>query len=157
MKDPGDEAFEQEWGEAHEEMPAGLVIVATFDSAWQANLLRGKLEDEGIPAYIFDENTVTLNPLYSIAVGGIKVKVREPDYEAALAVYKEVNNAPHTNEDNEPVTCPYCGSAHIEAGRGLRSTGAFASFIISILTFTYPLHRDELYTCQDCGKEFAKK
>lgn len=157
MEDPINEEFAEEWATEPDEVPAGLVILATFDSAWQANLLKGRLEGEGIPAYIFDENTVTLNPLYSIAVGGIKVKVREPDYEAALAIYKEVNNAPHTTTNGEIVTCPYCGSAHIQAAKGVRSPGAFFSFLISLLTFTYPLHNDELYSCLDCGKTFDKK
>lgn len=157
MEDPNDEAFAEDWSGEPGEMPTGLVILAAFDSAWQANLLKGKLEGEGIPAYIFDENTVTLNPLYSIAVGGIKVKVREPDYEAALAIYQEVNSTPHTNANDEVVTCPYCGSTHIQAAKGVRSPGAFFSFLISIITFTYPLHNDEVYSCLDCGKTFDKK
>lgn len=49
-----------------------------------AYLLRARLEGSGITAYIRDENLVTLDWLYSNAVGGVKVDVMDEDYERAL-------------------------------------------------------------------------
>ena len=63
--------------------------LASFDHADQAHLLRMRLEGDGIAAYVRDENMVTLDWLYSLAVGGVKVDVADEDYEAALAVLAE--------------------------------------------------------------------
>jgi hypothetical protein len=52
-----------------------LVTVKTFDNPIDAHLLRIHLESEGIPCYIFDEEIVSIQPLFANAVGGIKVKI----------------------------------------------------------------------------------
>jgi hypothetical protein len=49
-----------------------------------AYLLRARLEGSGITAYVRDENLITLDWLYSNAVGGVKVDVMGEDYESAL-------------------------------------------------------------------------
>ena len=63
----------------------GLITVKIFDNAFEAHLLKTKLENEGIPCYLFDENIVGLNPFYNFAVGGIKLKISEQDKEQVLA------------------------------------------------------------------------
>lgn len=45
-----------------------------------------ELEAEGIRAFVIDEELVMANWLYSGAVGGVKVKVREGDVERALDI-----------------------------------------------------------------------
>jgi hypothetical protein len=42
--------------------------------------------DRDITAYIRDENLITLDWLYSNAVGGVKVDVSDEDYEPALQI-----------------------------------------------------------------------
>ena len=50
-----------------------LITVKVFDSGIEAHILKARLESENIPCFIFDENIVTLNPLFNFAVGGIKL------------------------------------------------------------------------------------
>ncbi len=56
-----------------------LVTVQTFDNAIDVALLKSKLESEGVICYVFDEYTVTINPLLSNGIGGIKLKINEND------------------------------------------------------------------------------
>jgi hypothetical protein len=58
--------------------------LASFNLPMDAYLLRARLEGSGIASYIRDENLVTLDWLYSNAVGGVKVDVMDEDYEQAL-------------------------------------------------------------------------
>ena len=51
-----------------------------------ASLLRARLEGSGITAYVRVENLITLDWLYSNAVGGVKVDVMDEDYEKALEI-----------------------------------------------------------------------
>jgi len=70
----------------------GFVIIKRFDNSIDAHLFRISLEAEGIDCFLFDEEIVSINPLYSNAVGGIKVKVREEDLERTLHVLKSTEN-----------------------------------------------------------------
>ena len=50
------------------------------------HVIKGRLENEGIPAFAKDEHTVTVNPLYGGALGGIKLQVREEDVADAQRI-----------------------------------------------------------------------
>jgi hypothetical protein len=70
------------------------VTIKVFDSAIEAHILKSKLESEDIECHIFDENIVSLNPLFNYAVGGIKLKVNELDFEKAITIVKEIDDQP---------------------------------------------------------------
>ncbi|MGD1845481.1 MAG: hypothetical protein ACFB10_08820 [Salibacteraceae bacterium] len=53
--------------------------MATFTYPEELIFLSGRLESEGIESRVLDELTVQTNPLYSGAVGGVKLQVRESD------------------------------------------------------------------------------
>ncbi len=59
------------------------VTVATFDDMPSAHIALGRLHAEGIEAVLADEHLVQADWLYSLAVGGIKLRV--PAAEAARA------------------------------------------------------------------------
>lgn len=59
----------------------------TFDNYLTANLTLNKYLNEGIECYLKDEFTVTIDPLLSNAIGGIKLVVREDCLETAQALY----------------------------------------------------------------------
>ncbi|MCB1878258.1 MAG: DUF2007 domain-containing protein [Chromatiales bacterium] len=61
-----------------------LATVATFDNIADAHIAMGRLHAEGIDAVLADEHLVQTDWLYSIAVGGIKLRVAEEDVERAL-------------------------------------------------------------------------
>lgn len=57
-----------------------LTTIATFDNMPSAYIAKGRLETEGIPCWLKDENLGQTDWLYNIAVGWIKLQV-EPQYE----------------------------------------------------------------------------
>jgi hypothetical protein len=63
-----------------------LVTIATFDNTVQANLVRNQLAAAGIRATLVDEHTVGVNWLWSNAIGGVKLIVREEDYNDAAKI-----------------------------------------------------------------------
>ena len=56
-----------------------LVTVKTFDNSMDAHLLKSRIESEGVRCFLFDDETVTMNPLFAQAIGGIKLKVNQRD------------------------------------------------------------------------------
>ena len=132
-----------------------LVTLSSFESGFQANLFKAKLADEGIESYVFDENVITLNPFYNLALGGIRVKVKNTDLQRAQVILNSVNNQPQTNFEGEIIKCPNCNSSKIKSNLlAIRSVRSFFAFIFSIITFTWPLYYDRLYYCLDCKKDF---
>ena len=63
-----------------------FVTVATYDKVTDAHIALGRLAAEGIEAQLFDDHLVQMDWLYSIAVGGIKLRVSRGDAKAAREV-----------------------------------------------------------------------
>lgn len=64
-------------------------LTSIYSNGIEANLLKHKLENNGIACVLVDENMVGLHPMYDPTLGGIKVKVRKEDYEKALEILNE--------------------------------------------------------------------
>ena len=64
-----------------------LITVASFDNYIEAEIFRSRLESFNIKTYIADDNITTMNPLYSLAVGGVKVQVHKSDFEKAHEIH----------------------------------------------------------------------
>ncbi len=62
------------------------VTVATYETVTNAQIAVGRLAAEGIHAVLADANIVQMDWLYSIAVGGIKLRVLRGDEQAAEQV-----------------------------------------------------------------------
>lgn len=136
----------------------GLITFKTFDNSIDAHILKIKLESEGITCFLFDEHMVSVNPLYSQLIGGIKLKINEADLTHAKNVVLELEQTPYTTEDEQVIACPKCQSVRIESGhRSMRSVGAVISAIVSFLLVIFPLYRKSVYKCLDCGSEFNFK
>ena len=63
-----------------------FVTIATYDKVTDAHIALGRLAAEGIEAQLFDDHLVQMDWLYSIAVGGIKLRVSRGDAKTAREV-----------------------------------------------------------------------
>jgi hypothetical protein len=107
----------------------GFVLIKRFDNSIDAHLFRLSLENEGIECFLFDEEIVTINPLYSNAVGGIKAKVREEDLERTLGYLQSI-------EKRVPM-CPSCGSSDIHIDyTSKKALPHWIASLFSLLTIT---------------------
>ena len=70
--------------DAGEAPPDGdLVTVARVFNTLEAEMLRGCLEAEGIPATLGDVQTVQTDTLLTVAMGGVRIRVPAPFADAA--------------------------------------------------------------------------
>ena len=67
-----------------------MVIIRTFQNYFSAHIALTKLRDAGINCFLKDEFTVTVDPILSNAVGGIKLVVVNEQAEEAIELLKEV-------------------------------------------------------------------
>lgn len=134
-----------------------LVTFKTFDNPIDAHILKIKLESEGVSCFLFDEHIVSVNPLYSNLVGGIKLKINEEDLIHARNIVFELERTPYTTDNNEEIRCKQCQSTRLQSGYfSMKSIGAILSAILSFLLFIFPLYRKRVYKCLDCGCEFQQ-
>lgn len=132
-----------------------LKIVRTFDNAMDMHIAKIKLESEGIQCYVFDENIVSMNPLYNLTVGGIKLKVTSEYYSKALQLLETAETQPLTNEDNEIITCPNCGSNSYYVGfKSMKGFKGILSIVLTFFMFIYPIYFKSLNKCKSCHTEF---
>lgn len=76
-------------------------------------ILKGKLESEGIPVFLRDENTINTDPLISDAIGGVKLQVYATDKERAITFYKQLKSYV-ADERGELIPCRICGKKQLE-------------------------------------------
>jgi hypothetical protein len=63
-----------------------FVTILSLPYPQQVYIIKGRLESEGIECRIKDELTVQTNPLYSNAIGGIKLQVKKEDVTEATKI-----------------------------------------------------------------------
>lgn len=73
-----------------------MKTLATFRKAEEAHLVRMRLEDAGIPAYLRDEYITQLGGAWMFPGehGGVKLEVDDEDYDAAKAFLAEEAGEP---------------------------------------------------------------
>ena len=85
-----------------------FVQVNSFDNYINANMQLALLQDEGINCYLKDEYTVTIDPLLSPAIGGMKLMVYEDQSERAKEIIAEADKEFLLN-----IHCKTCGKIRL--------------------------------------------
>jgi hypothetical protein len=70
-----------------------LITIGTFSTPWEAQLAQARLNAEGLHSLIANEHVIRMVAL-SNAVGGVQLKVREQDAEAATEVLRRLAPLP---------------------------------------------------------------
>lgn len=107
-----------------------------------------RLEEEGIKAYLKDEHTVTIDPILSNAIGGIKLMVYKDQLNRALELINGFEK-----QYRESITCIFCGSHNVHLVVQRNNSANWISAILSWLFGNYAIGVKQVYTCLDCGKE----
>jgi DNA-directed RNA polymerase subunit RPC12/RpoP len=115
-------------------------LLASFEYAADVQIIKGKLESEGIPVFLRDENTLNSDPLISNAIGGVKLQVYSKDKDRALEIYNEVR-AYALDENDKPIKCPNCKAEKSEVYYNRK--GIFYKL--------FPFFEKRKYKCLNCG------
>ncbi|HEX3386825.1 MAG TPA: DUF2007 domain-containing protein [Mucilaginibacter sp.] len=66
-----------------------IVVFETYYNPMLAEIIRAKLEANGIPCFLSDESIGTVYPVYNQGAGGIKLKVFKRDLEKCREIVNE--------------------------------------------------------------------
>lgn len=135
-----------------------LTTIKIFDNPIDLHLLKAILEDEGVKCFVFDENIVSVNPMYSYAVGGIKLKVRDEDFQKGQQIIDEIENAAFTDQNGEVIHCPHCHSKELIGNyRTVNDAKSILAVVTSFICNVIPFYMKSVYKCKKCDFEFTAK
>jgi DNA-directed RNA polymerase subunit RPC12/RpoP len=124
-----------------------LITVRTFNNYFSANILLTKLRDAGIQCYLKDEYTVTIDPLLTNAVGGIKLVINKQDSQEVFELLRHFDE-----EYRSRAVCPRCGSHNIDLVPKQTASNMITA-VLSWLFSSYAVSVENVYKCSQCGYE----
>lgn len=142
-----------------------LKTIITFTLPQDAYLAKGFLDSEGVESVIKDELTAQVYNFYSNAIGGVKLQVKESDYENGLLILQKggyINSDDKKDEINIEIVhidktttkkiCPFCQSDNI----GKKKEPNILTIILLIFSIFFPIFKRS-YICYDCNKAWVFK
>ncbi len=146
------------------------ITVMSFSFTHEAHIVKGFLESEGIETELKDEMAAQLQEL-AVAVGGVKVLVKESDYEKSIKLLTEggflkgdkkeeviiVETVAEIKGMNRKL-CPFCGSDNISSQKKPNIFSVVLSSILGLF-FTaaiFPSYNSS-FKCFNCEKEWKFK
>jgi hypothetical protein len=136
-------------------------VLMSFTYPHEAHLAKGYLESNGIETIIQDELMTQIYSLYSNALGGAKLLVKESDYEQGIQLLKDGGYLIEENSETESKPeivlsdkttnkkiCPFCGSENIGKKR---ETGVLMIIVYFLIGMLIPIFKSS-HLCFDCGK-----
>ena len=125
------------------------ILINAYNNYVDAHIARGVLEEEGINCWLKDENTLTIDPILTNAVGGIKLMVVQSQAQRAADILAQLRN-----EAKAAIACPKCGSHNIEQVSTPRKASNWLTALSTFFLSSYSVAPDKVNHCFDCGEEF---
>jgi hypothetical protein len=130
-----------------------LVTIDSFDNPAMAAILASRLDAEGIEASISDAETISMDPLWTPAIGGVKVQVRISDSERAREIARRPPEPPVEEPGEASHPCPACGSR-----RTCKEPFSARAAFLSILFLGFPiLSRKGGWKCLSCRRRWKEE
>ena len=128
-----------------------FVELDAYTNYMEANIILGRLQEEGIECWLKDENTSTIMPIWNQATGGIRLMVAKGDVKRTRQLLNQFRN-----EKKEKLCCPYCGSSNIELVSTPRKAINWLSALTTFFLGDYAMAVEKTYHCFNCSKEFKE-
>ena len=128
-----------------------LIRIGAYENAIEAHLARGRLEAEGIPAYVCHEHHITMYWLISLALQGVKIYVHPMHGDRAREIIAAHDRGEYALPDDAEVpACPRCQSTKLSRHRMSWKSALLVANLVAI-----PLHfRWATIRCDTCRHEW---
>lgn len=128
-----------------------FVPMRSFDNYIEANIVMNMLVASDINAHLKDEHTVTIDPLLSPALGGIKLMVHYTQVERAWELLDEAEE-----EYLQTIPCPVCKVHALKIISVTKKYKCKLSAVINMLLSGKSVELVKMYQCNNCGYDFKE-
>lgn len=125
------------------------VEIRSFDNYIEANIVLQMLQQHGVNCHLKDEHIVTIDPLLSPAIGGMKLMVHHYHVEKAWDLLNEAER-----EYLKSIPCPVCHHNKLEAVSITKKCNSRLGLIASMLLNGHSVEVKKIYRCKECGFDF---
>jgi hypothetical protein len=127
------------------------VPIRSFDNYIEANIVLHRLQFENINCYLKDENIITIDPLLSPALGGMKLMVHHTQIERAWDLISKA-------EENylRGVPCPVCKKHTLTTVSITKEHKCKLAALASMLLKGQSVEVTKIYQCTSCGYDFKE-
>lgn len=130
-----------------------IIVFAQYNTAIEANIVKGKLDSYDVACFLSEENMANLYPGNPILAFSVKLHIFAKDKERAQQI---LDDQTYLSVDTEAtLKCLRCHSPRIERDFPREFDQKFSSSL-SVLFFGVFFPEKKIYRCQDCEFEFKK-
>lgn len=126
-----------------------FVELRSFDNYIEANIVLNMLQHENINCHLKDEYTVTIDPLLSPALGGMKLMVHTLHVERAWDMMKAAEE-----KYLKSIPCPVCKVHSLQMISITKKHKCKLAALASMLLNGKSLEVSKIYKCSSCGYDF---
>jgi predicted RNA-binding Zn-ribbon protein involved in translation (DUF1610 family) len=124
-----------------------FIPVQSFNNYVEAHIAMGSLQQQHINCWLKDEYTVTIDPLLTNAIGGIKLMVAKVQVPRALEILQQAKGG-----KLQHYVCPHCGSRDIQpVDTPPQKINLFTALFNRLLGKDEPFAK-QTWHCTSCGK-----
>ena len=129
------------------------VTVSTYTNAIEAHITRGRLEVEGVPAFVAFEHHIWMRWTLSVALGGVLVQVPPSYVDKAAEIITNINTGKYESAleeeiaSSDPINCPCCSSE-----RTVRVNWPWKAALLAMFLLAIPIpYTQHLMKCETCS------
>ncbi|HEX2606302.1 MAG TPA: DUF2007 domain-containing protein [Flavisolibacter sp.] len=127
------------------------VELRSFDNYIEANIVMNMLQHHHVNCHLKDEHVITIDPLLSPALGGIKLMVHHSHVEKAWDMMERAEQ-----EYLQSIPCPVCKAHALKAIRITKEHRCKLSALISMLLNGHTVEVRKVFQCMQCGYDFRE-
>ena len=126
-----------------------FVQIRSFDNYIEANMVLGMLQEQGINCHLKDEHTITIDPLLSPAIGGMKLMVYESQVQRAKEILREAETA-----YIKTIACTKCGEKKLVVKEYVAKPKNFFDALKSQILMGDTAPVIKYFVCEKCGTAY---
>jgi Putative prokaryotic signal transducing protein len=128
-----------------------FIELRSFDNYIEANIVLNMLRHQNINCHLKDENIITIDPLLSPALGGMKLMVHHAHVERAWDLIEDAEK-----EYLKNIPCPVCRAHALQAVSVTKTHRCRLSALASMLLNGHSVEVSKIYRCSKCGYDFKE-
>ncbi len=127
------------------------IELRSFDNYIEANIVLQMLQHQNINCNLKDEHIITIDPLLSPAIGGMKLMVHHSQVERAWDMMEQAEQ-----QYLKTIACPVCKMHNLKIESVTKQHKCKLAALASMLLNGHSVEVTKRYRCTNCGYDFKE-